>query len=114
MDRESEPLAAQQKIRSTWGRLRQKPIVGGLLVDLGDFVTFTLISPYAGPFLGGFMGWRLASIYGLSKGYRWLMILGTAVYCALPLTEFFPVATAVAVGARMLGLGRSKDSAAEI
>jgi hypothetical protein len=69
------------------------PILGGLILDMTDLATFGPVGLYAGFFLGAGIGWWISSFYNFPNASRALCALFAGIYCALPLTEFLPVAT---------------------
>jgi hypothetical protein len=76
------------------------PVIGGLVLDLTDFVTFGPIGLYTGLLIGGLVGWLISSIYGFSTKKRLLWALLSGIYCTIPVTEFVPVATILSTIAR--------------
>ena len=95
--------------RSLFQRLHEAlgPILGGMILDAVDFATFGPIGFYLGPIAGAVAGLWIASIYKFSKKGRILFMILAAVYCAIPFTSPFPLATFVSAAARFLGTGRS-------
>jgi hypothetical protein len=71
------------------------PLAGGLILDGVDLLTFGPIGIFGGFLLGGAVGWWITSIYGFQPRMRALLALAAAVYTAIPLTEPFPLATAI-------------------
>jgi hypothetical protein len=76
------------------------PVIGGLVLDFTDFVTFGPIGIYFGLLTGGLIGWLISSIYGFSTKKRLLWALLSGIYCTIPVTEFVPVATILSAVAR--------------
>ena len=76
------------------------PVIGGLVLDFTDFVTFGPIGIYTGFLIGGLIGWLISSIYGFSTKKRLLWALLSGIYCTIPVTEFIPVATILSAVAR--------------
>jgi len=70
------------------------PITGGLLLDFIDFATFGPLG-LGGLFIGGVVGWWISSIYNFPKKTRYLWAFAAGVYCLVPFTEFFPIASIV-------------------
>ena len=87
-----------------WERLRLAfgPILGGIIIDFTDLATFGPFGIYAGMIIGGGVGYWVASLYRLSKNQRIMIALLSGVYCAMPGTEFIPVATIIGAGIRFL------------
>lgn len=87
---------------TVWHRLYNAlfPVIGGLILDFTDFVTFGPIGIYFGLLLGGLIGWLISSIYGFSTKKRLLWALLSGIYCTIPVTEFVPVATILSAVAR--------------
>ena len=82
------------------------PIAGGLILDACDLATFGPFSLILGPFIGGAVGWYIASIYGFSKWTRRLWTIFAAIYCSIPFTALLPIATIISAIARF---GESPD-----
>jgi hypothetical protein len=76
------------------------PLAAGVLIDGADFVTFGPIGIMFGMLVGGTLAYVLTSVYRLPVWQRLLWAVGTGVYCAMPRTEFVPVATLVAAVTR--------------
>ena len=76
------------------------PILGGLILDFADFVTFGPVGLYAGMIVGCTIGWLISGIYGFSRNGRILLSLLAGVYCTIPGTFFLPLATAISALAR--------------
>ena len=98
-------LSEQQKVpqQLTVGRRLYNtlfPVIGGLVLDFTDFVTFGPIGIYTGLLIGGLIGWLISSIYGFSTKKRLLWALVSGIYCTIPVTEFIPVATILSAVAR--------------
>lgn len=74
------------------------PALGGLALDVVDLTTFGPLGLYLGLLVGASIGWWLACLYQL--GNRWLWAIAAGVYCALPFTEFFPLAALLGAAAR--------------
>lgn len=72
------------------------PIAGGLILDGVDLMTFGPVGVFGGFLLGGAAGWWITSIYGFQQRTRAIVAVLAAIYTAIPLTEPFPFATAVA------------------
>lgn len=71
------------------------PILAGLVIDVVDFATFGPIGLVLGLPLGGLAGYWMGRALGLStRGARWCA-LAAGLYCMLPGTEIFPLATLV-------------------
>ena len=69
------------------------PITGGLLLDFVDFATYGSMGIMFGALLGGLVGWWVTSIYNVRGTARVFLITVAAMYCTIPLTEPFPIAT---------------------
>ena len=76
------------------------PVAGGLILDSADLVTFGPMGFCLGPIIGALVGWWISSIYRFKHFSRIVWAVLAAIYCSLPATEFFPVATMIAVIAR--------------
>ena len=76
------------------------PIVGALVLDFADFVSFGPIGIYLGFALGSSIGWWVSSFYRFSRRgrYTWAIIAG--IYCTVPCTEVLPLATIISAVAR--------------
>ncbi len=71
------------------------PVIGGLVLDLTDLATFGPVGIYAGFFVGAIVGWLISSIYGSSPRTRLIWAILAGVYCMVPGTAFFPIATVI-------------------
>ncbi len=69
------------------------PITGGLLLDFVDFATYGSMGIMFGALLGGLVAWWLTSIYNVRGTARVFLVTVAAMYCTIPLTEPFPIAT---------------------
>jgi hypothetical protein len=89
---------------SLFARLHQAlgPILGGLILDGADFVTFGALGIYVGVLVGFLVGWWITSFSSIATPYRLVVALLAGVYCAMPITEFMPIATMVSAGIRFL------------
>ncbi len=76
------------------------PVLGGLVLDFADLVTFGPFGIYGGIFVGAAIGWWMTSFSRLAPVAR-VAVAGLAgVYCALPFTHFLPLATAITAAMR--------------
>lgn len=85
------------------------PLAGGFILDFMDLVTFGPLGFYAGPLIGALIGWWITSIYRFSIPSRVLWAVLAALYCAIPGTEFIPVATLISALARFAERTTSDD-----
>lgn len=69
------------------------PITGGLLLDFVDLTTYGPIGLVFGALLGGLVAWWVTSIYNVRGTARVFLITLAAMYCTIPMTEMFPIAT---------------------
>jgi len=69
------------------------PITGGLLLDFVDLATIGPMGIMFGALLGGLVGWWITSIYNVRGTARVFLITIAAMYCTIPLTALFPIAT---------------------
>jgi len=76
------------------------PLIGGLVIDLTDLATFGPAGIYAGFIVGATVGWLISSIYGFSTRTRAIWAILAGIYCMVPGTAFFPIATVVSVMSR--------------
>jgi len=81
-------------------RLRRglRPVLSGLIIDAVDFTTF---HPIVGFPCGLVAGYVLATHLHFKLGHRLLAALACALYCMLPPTRFFPMATMIGLLANM-------------
>jgi uncharacterized protein YqgC (DUF456 family) len=86
-----------QRLHNAFG-----PIVGGLILDFVDLATFGPVGLILGPFLGGVVGWWIASIYKFSMVGRLVTVVLSAIYCTLPFTAVVPLGTIISATARFL------------
>jgi uncharacterized membrane protein YeaQ/YmgE (transglycosylase-associated protein family) len=70
------------------------PILGGLLLDFTDLATFGPMG-ILGPILGAAVVLWICSLYRFSVKTKILLAFLGGVYCTVPMTEPFPVATLV-------------------
>ena len=70
------------------------PILGGLLLDFTDLATFGPMG-ILGPVLGAAVVLWICSLYRFSVKMKILLAFLGGVYCTVPMTEPFPVATLV-------------------
>ena len=70
------------------------PILGGLLLDFTDLATFGPMG-VLGPVLGAAVVLWICSLYRFSVKTKILLAFLGGVYCTVPMTEPFPVATLV-------------------
>lgn len=82
------------------GRLRRSvtPIVAGVLIDAADLTTS---GPVPGLVLGSICGLFLARHLRYGAGYQLLTSLACGIYCTVPPTKFFPLATMLGVWANL-------------
>ena len=76
------------------------PILGGLLLDFTDLTTFGPMGLFLGPFLGAAVVLWICSLYRFSVKTKILLAFLGGVYCMVPMTEPFPVATLVCAACR--------------
>ena len=69
------------------------PITGGLLLDFVDLATYGPMGIFFGGALGALVAWWVTSIYNVRGTARVFLITIAAMYCTMPLTEPFPIAT---------------------
>jgi len=70
------------------------PILGGLLLDFTDLATFGPMG-ILGPVLGAAVVLWICSLYRFSVKTKILLAFLGGVYCTVPMTEPFPIATLV-------------------
>ena len=70
------------------------PILGGLLLDFTDLATYGPMG-ILGPFLGASVVLWISSLYRFSVKTKIILAFLGGVYCMVPMTEPFPVATLV-------------------
>lgn len=73
------------------------PFAGGILLDTLDVATFGPFGLYFGLIIGFAAGWWISSVYGFRKQTKIIFSLLAGIYCMVPGTEFFPLATIIAV-----------------
>lgn len=69
------------------------PITGGLLLDFVDLTTYGPMGLVFGALLGGLVAWWITSVYNVRGTARVFLVTLAAMYCTIPLTEPFPIAT---------------------
>ena len=75
------------------------PILGGLLLDFTDLATYGPMG-ILGPFLGAAVVLWITSLYRFSVKTKIILAFLGGVYCMVPMTEPFPVATLVCAACR--------------
>lgn len=70
------------------------PILGGLLLDFTDLATFGPMG-ILGPILGAAVVLWISSLYRFSVKTKIILAFLGGVYCMVPMTEPFPIATLV-------------------
>lgn len=90
------------------------PVLGGLILDFADFATFGPLGLIAGPFVGIFVGWWMGKFYQLTMRARIGLALAAAIYCALPITNFLPLATMVSALIRFFETPPKAGSATQV
>ena len=85
------------------------PVLGGLIIDTVDFVTFGPIGLYIGLLAGAIIGWLVSSIYGFSTKSKLIWSLLAGIYCTIPGTALFPLATVISVISRFCEKPKSKN-----
>ena len=76
------------------------PVAGGLLLDFGDLATFGPTGLFLGPFVGIAIAFWICSIYRFSFRIKVILSLLAGLYCAVPMTEPFPLATLITAACR--------------
>ncbi len=76
-----------------WARVFSA-LAAGLILDLADLITRVPLIPH-GAVLGAVVGWYICRTQEVPTQQRVWWIAGAALYCAMPLTEFYPLATLV-------------------
>lgn len=85
---------------------RRVPLVlAGVLIDLLDLTLSGPLGP-VGAVAAAAVVWWIAGQHGVSRGVRVALAVGTALYCALPLTELVPLGTVVGAVLSLLPSGR--------
>ena len=82
------------------------PIIAGMLIDLLDLATFGPVGLLLGLPIGGLAGYWMGKALGLSRRASAWCALAAGVYCAIPGTEYFPLATIIGACARFQESGR--------
>ena len=75
------------------------PILGGLLLDFTDLATFGPMG-ILGPILGAAVVLWISSLYRFSVKTKIILAFLGGVYCTVPMTEPFPIATLVCAACR--------------
>ncbi len=92
-DGKPEQEAADTVASVRWARVFGA-VVAGLILDLADLITRVPLIPH-GAVLGALVGWYICRTQAIPAQQRVWWIAGAALYCAMPLTEFYPLATLV-------------------
>lgn len=88
------------------------PILGGLLLDFTDLATFGPMG-ILGPFLGAAVVLWICSLYRFSVKTKIILAFLGGVYCMVPMTEPFPIATLVCAACRFFERPSSPSSNSE-
>ena len=75
------------------------PILGGLLLDFTDLATFGPMG-ILGPVLGAAVVLWICSLYRFSVKTKIILAFLGGVYCTMPMTEPFPIATLICAACR--------------
>ena len=75
------------------------PILGGLLLDFTDLATYGPMG-ILGPILGAVVVLWICSLYRFSVKTKVILAFLGGVYCMVPMTEPFPIATLVCAACR--------------
>lgn len=75
------------------------PILGGLILDFTDLATFGPLG-ILGPLLGAAVVLWISMLYQFSLRTKIILAFLAGVYCMMPMTEFFPIATLVCAACR--------------
>ena len=76
------------------------PIAGGMILDAADLITFGPIGIYGGMVVGAVVGFWLTTLYRFSIPIRLFWSLVAGIYCTVPFTAPFPIATMVSASHR--------------
>ncbi len=69
-------------------------VLAGLILDLADLITRMPLIPH-GAVLGALVGWYICRTQEVPARQRVWWLAAAALYCATPLTEFYPLATLI-------------------
>jgi hypothetical protein len=75
------------------------PILGGLLLDFTDLATFGPLG-ILGPILGAAVVLWISMLYQFSLRTKIILAFLAGIYCMVPMTEPFPIATLVCAACR--------------
>lgn len=78
------------------------PIVGAMILDATDLLTFGPLGIYTGIPVGLAVGFWLTSLYRFSMPARLFWSCVAGIYCTVPFTEVFPIATLISATHRFL------------
>ncbi|GEM_PF-2175597 len=81
------PVAAVVRWRRLW-----QALLAGLILDGADLFTRMPMIPQ-GALLGAVTGWYIVRTQSVPRAQRIWWIAASALYCAMPMTEFYPLAT---------------------
>lgn len=76
-----------------WARIG-RAVLAGLILDMADLFTRMPLIPH-GAVLGALVGWYICRTQEIPAQQRVWWMAGAALYCAVPLTEFYPLATLI-------------------
>jgi len=82
------------------------PIMAGIIIDVIDFATFGPIGFILGLPVGGLAGFWMGRCLGLSKIASFYCAIAAGIYCTIPFTELFPLATLVGAYVRFKESGK--------
>lgn len=89
------------------------PMWAGFFIDIVDFSTFGPFGLALGWLIGGAVGWWLAPMLGFPPRSRLIAAVIAGVYCAIPMTEFLPLASFAAGVARVIEAPSKEQATAE-
>lgn len=94
-----------ERLHSVFG-----PIVGGLIIDGLDFVTFGPLGILFGALIGGSVAYYITSVERLPVWQRTVLATVAGFYCAFPFTNFIPAATLVGALIRFVQSGKRRTT----
>ncbi len=87
------------------------PVLGGVIIDVADFVTLGGLGGVGGAIVGGLITYGVCSQQGTSKLNTAAFTAIGAIYCALPFTEALPLATLLALITQLVPSQRALPAA---
>jgi len=96
---ESESSRSESSRRNPWEQWKASfgPVLLGVAIDALDFLTFGAQGLRIGFLFGSLAAYFLCSLHRIPFRYKVPLALAAGIYCMLPATERFPLATLIGI-----------------